>query len=98
MANFCDKTKEQYSILETAIKNDKSRYWCYWLLVFPKSTYFENHTFSDDAIQIKKHNLDFEEEVLGGAVIVTGEDIYWRIALSGGDRITSPDTKPPPSQ
>lgn len=99
--DFCAKTKTVHSILEDKINNGE-RYWCYWLVVLPQMTRFENYILSDDAVHIKKESQDLYTEIkitddVGNVeeIELFGQDVYWRIALQGGERISSPVAKKP---
>ena len=100
---FCDKTKTVHEALETQIENDPSRLYSHWLIVLPQGTELENHILSDDAKHVKKMTNDLvatiklnegdehEEE----EVELLGLDVYWRIAIKGGEMLRSPERNLP---
>lgn len=98
---FCDKTKTVHETLQTNINGTPERVHSHWLLVFPEGHVLENHVFSDDATHVKTCNQDLIADFTvdeGDAdaqetVDLFGLDIYWRIALQGGERIRSPDAR-----
>lgn len=90
---FCSITKTVHETLETNIKGDIKRRFSHWLIVFPVGTKLENHILSDDAVHVKKNVLDLVDKVVldGEEIEILGCDVYWRIALRGGEMIRSPE-------
>ena len=93
--SFCVPTFNAHESLETAIANEPSRKFVYWLLVFPPGTQLENHILSDDGVHVKKGVEDLDDTVKEEGeeddTPVYATDIYWRIALAGGNMLRSPD-------
>jgi hypothetical protein len=95
--SFCAETKKAHETLQTNIAADKSRQECWWLLVFPEGTVLENHIISGDAVHVKKEFMELSEK--NSAINEKGKteeveqlsgEVYWRIALTGGERLRSP--------
>jgi hypothetical protein len=95
---FCERTKKVHESLQTALDTNKDRLYSHWLLVFPQGTHLENHVFSGDAVHVKKESLDLcdsfsyvDENNKTKDVELFGMDVYWRIAVKGGEMIRSPN-------
>ena len=95
--NFCDKTRQVHDVLEAKIAETVSRRYSWWLIVLPEGVELENHIMSDDAVHVKKEAMDLEETMkkldeddMEEEFTLVGMDIYWRIALKGGDMLRSP--------
>jgi hypothetical protein len=98
--SFCERTKKAHESLQTNIEKSKDRLYSYWLLVFPHGTEIENHILSDDAVHVKKESLDLvgsytytDDKNKNHDMELYGLDVYWRIAVKGGEMIRSPDVK-----
>ena len=63
--------------------------------MFPVGTVLENHIISDDAVDVKRSDNDLiGDHVAQGddgpeEMEIFGTDVYWKIALRGGQRIGS---------
>ena len=104
----CQSTKNAHLTHQEKIKNDPSRQYSHWLLVFPKDVILENFIFSDDAIHVRTDSMDLvakvklsdpdsddeeednDEKSEELVVDLLGQDVYWRIAVVGGERLKSP--------
>jgi len=93
----CDQTKKIHQMLQQAIQQDDKRKYMWWLLVFPKGVHLENHVFSDDATIVKKHLNDLYATIRddGDKIDLCGMDIYWKIAIKGGELVGAEATEKP---
>jgi hypothetical protein len=94
---FCHQTALIHEAQQTAIKQSIVRLYSYWLLVLPKGITLENYIISQDSVHILKSTREmtqaFEtEDEHGKAEMETlyGMDVYWRIAVAGGNMVTDP--------
>ena len=94
---FCDKTRQVHEVLEAKIAETVTRRYSWWLIVLPDGTELENHIMSDDAVHVKKVAMDLEETMkkydeddIEEEFTLVGMDVYWRIALKGGDMLRTP--------
>jgi hypothetical protein len=88
----CSSTLNAHKKLYAAIQGDPTRKYSYWLLVFPESVVLENHIFSDDSSNVRKHIHPMEAQFMDDDEVtdINGVDVFWRIAVSGGDRLQVP--------
>jgi hypothetical protein len=95
----CEPTKKAHMVLQTNIHDSKDRMYSHWLLVFPPGTEMENHVMSDDAVHVKSEVFElysqFEtfdpEKKKSDTLDLYGLDVHWRIAVKGGQMLSSPN-------
>lgn len=95
--SFCGQTALIHEAQQTAIKQSLHRLYSYWLVVLPKNTMLENYIISHDSIHVLKGTQEmakaFEIEDSAGKLAMEtlyGMDVYWRIAVAGGNMVTDP--------
>ena len=95
---MCEVTKKAHEVLETKLKKSPELHFHHWLLVFPEDKYLVNTVMSNDPVDVLRtingltdHGILEEGKPNEEHVEIFGTDIFWRIALAGGDQIHSPD-------
>lgn len=89
----CPATYKKHRALERAIKDNPKRQLENTLFVFPRDVRLENYVFSEDGIVVRKFVNDMYSsmEVEGDDGIIEfdieGVDVYWRIAIDGGEAL-----------
>lgn len=95
---ICEPTKKAHMVLQTNINESKDRLYSHWLLVFPQGTEMENFVMSHDAYHVMRNSFELysaieswdPEKKKSEFLDLLGMDVHWRIAVKGGEMISSP--------
>jgi hypothetical protein len=81
-SGFCENTKEKHANTKDVIKTDESRWFHYWLLIFPVGIVLDNVILSGDPIHITMERIGVKNTIDG--TDFRSSFVYWRIAKREG--------------